>query len=171
MKAPHTDKHAELRLRGHGGFTLAEVMLVAAVSVAVVLSVVVAYVGTVRSWGGTTGLLDIQREASLGMEVVQRAVHPASTLVVSSGVHGDSLEVYYAVASGDSLAATFYLDGSGNMLDINGTAVATGIDSMSFVMSGSSLNIDSWHRSDAGTPNRATDDQRVQISTTAICRN
>ena len=171
MKAPHTDRNAECRLRGQSGFTLAEVMLVAAVSVAVVLSIVVAYVGTVRSWGGTTGLLEIQREASLGMEIIAKAVRPASDLIVATGVHGDSLLVYYPVASGDSLGAEFYLDGTGNMLDINGVAVATGIDSMSFVLSGNTLNIDSWHRSDAGTPNRATDDQRVQISTTAICRN
>jgi hypothetical protein len=171
MSASHTDRHTGRRPGGRGGFTLAEVMIVAAVSIAVVLSIVVAYVGTIRSWGGTTGLLEIQREASLGMEAIQKAVRPASDLVVTSGVYGDSLEVYYTVASGESLAAEFYLDGGGNLLDINGTAVATGIDSIDFVLSGGTLNIDSWHRSDAGTPDRSTDDQRVQISTTAICRN
>ena len=158
-------------ISGSGGFTLAEVMIVAAVSIAVVLSVVVAYVGTIRSWNGTTGLLEIQREASLGMEAIQNAVRPAGSLVVASGAYGDSLEVYWEVASGDSLTDQFYLDGSGNLIDINGTAVASKIDSIDFVVSGRTLHVDAWFRSDIGTPNRLTDDQRVQISSTAICRN
>ena len=156
---------------GSSGFTLAEVMIVAAVSIAVVLSTVVAYVGTVRSWGGTSGLLEIQREASLGIEAIQNAVRPASDLIVTAGAFDDSLEVYWEVASGDSLAARYYLDGSGNLIDINGHAVAAGIDSLDFVLSGSSLHIDAWLSHDAGTPNRTTDDQRVQVSSTAICRN
>ena len=172
MKATHSDKRLGRRLDGNGGFTLAEIMVVAAISVAVILSIAVAYVGTVRSWNGTTGLLEIQREASLGTEMIQNAVHPASSLTVTSGVYGDSLEVYYEVASGDSLVAEFYLDGAGNLIDINGTAVASYIDSIDFVLSGGrTLHIDGWFRSDIGTPNRSTDDQRVRISTTAICRN
>jgi hypothetical protein len=171
MKATHIDKRLGRRLNGNGGFTMAEVAIVSAVSIAVILSIAVAYVGTTRSWNGTTGLLEIQREASLGMEIIQNVVRPASSLAVAAGAHGDSLEVYYEVASGDSLVAEFYLDGAGNLMDINGTAVASHIDSMDFVLSGRALHIDGWFRSDIGTPNRSTDDQRVQISTTAICRN
>ena len=171
MKATHTDRRLGRRLSGNGGFTMAELAIVSAISIAVILSIAVAYVGTTRSWNGTTGLLEIQREASLGMEMIQKVVRPASSLAVAAGAHGDSLEVYYEVASGDSLVAAFYLDGAGNLMDINGTAVASYIDSMDFVVSGRTLHIDGWFRSDIGTPNRSTDDQRVQISTTAICRN
>jgi hypothetical protein len=171
MKATHTDKRLGRRLSGNGGFTMAEVAIVSAISIAVILSIAVAYVGTVRSWNGTTGLLEIQREASLSMEMIQNIVRPASSLAVTPGAHGDSLEVYYEVASGDSLVAEFYLDGAGNLIDINGTTIASYIDSMDFVLSGRTLHIDGWFRSDIGTPDRSTDDQRVQISTTAICRN
>ncbi len=171
MNAIHLNKGFGCRLNGNGGFTMAEIMIVAAISIAVILSIAVAYVGTVRSWNGTTGLLEIQREASLGMEMIQNVVRPASALAVAPGAHGDSLEVYCEVASGDSLVAEFYLDGAGNMIDINGTAVASDIDSIDFVVSGRTLHIDAWFRSDVGTPDRSTDDQRVQISTTAICRN
>jgi len=171
MKATHIDKRLGRRLSGNGGFTMAELAIVMIISVAVILSIAVAYVGTVRSWNGTTGLLEIQREASLGMEMIQNVVRPASSLAVAAGIHGDSLEVYWEVASGDSLVAEFYLDGAGNLMDINGTAIASYIDSMDFVVSGRTLHIDGWFRSDIGTPNRLTDDQRVQISTTAICRN
>ena len=171
MKATLIGRGLGRRPNGNGGFTLVEVMVVAAISIAVVLSLVVAYIGTIRSWNGTAALLEIQREASLGMEAIQNAVRPASSLTVASGVYGDSLEVYWEVASGDSLTAEFYLDGSGNLIDINGTTVASGIDSIDFVRSGRTLHIDTWHRSDVGTPDRSTDDQRVQISSTAICRN
>ncbi len=171
MKAIHIDKRLGRRLDGNGGFTLAEIMVVAAASVAVILSVAVAYVGTVRSWNGTAGLLEIQREASLVTGMIQNVVRPASSLAVTPGAHGDSLEVYYEVASGDSLVAEFYLDGAGNLMDINGITVASYIDSIDFVVYGRTLHIDGWFRSDIGTPNRLTDDQRVQISGTAICRN
>lgn len=167
----HAGKGRGCRPRGDAGFTLAEVMIVAAVSIAVILSVVVAYVGTQRSWNGTTGLLEIQREASLGVESIQNAVRPASSLEVTPGAFGDSLEVYWEVASGDSLVARYYLDGGGNLLDINGGTVASNIDSLDFVVLGRTLHIDAWLSSDAGTPDRAMDDQRVQVSTTAICRN
>ncbi len=171
MKATHIDKRLGRRLNGNGGFTLAEIMVVAAASVAVILSIAVAYVGTVRSWNGTTGLLEIQREASLITGMIQNVVRPASSLAVTPGAHGDSLEVYYAVASGDSLVAEFYLDGAGNLIDINGVTVASYIDSIDFILYGRTLHVDGWFRSDIGTPNRLTDDQRVQISATAICRN
>ena len=171
MRATHSDRRLGRRLSGNGGFTMAELAIVSAISIAVILSIAVAYVGTVRSWNGTTGLLEIQREASLGMEIIQKVVRPASSLAVAAGIHGDSFEVYHEVASGDSLVAEFYLDGAGNLMDINGTAVASYIDSMDFVLSGRTLHIDGWFRSDIGTPTRSTDDQRVQISTTAICRN
>ncbi len=172
MKTTHIDKRLGRGLSGNGGFTMAEVAIVSAISIAVILSIAVAYVGTTRSWNGTAGLLEIQREASLGMEMIQNVVRPASSLAVASGVHGDSLEVYHEVASGDSLVAEFYLDGAGNLMDINGTAVASYIDSIDFVLyGGRTLHVDGWFRSDIGTPNRLTDDQRVQISSTAICRN
>jgi hypothetical protein len=69
------------------------------------------------------------------------------------------------------LVAEFYLDGAGNLIDIHGIAVASYIDSLDFVLYGRTLHIEGWFRSDIGTPNRLTDDQRVQISGTAICRN
>jgi len=158
-------------LADSGGFTLAEVLVVAAISIAVVLSIVVAYVGTIQSWNGTAALLEIQREASLGIEAIQNSVRPASDIVVSSGAFGDSLEVYWEVASGDSLVDRYYLNGNGDLLDINGTTVAAGLDSIDFVMSGGTLHIDAWLSNDVGTPNRTTDDQAIQVSTTAICRN
>ncbi|MCK4679728.1 hypothetical protein KAT82_01265 [bacterium] len=171
MKAIHTDKRPGRRLNGNGGFTLTEITVVAAISVVVILSVAVAYVGTVRSWNGTTGLLEIQREASLITGMIQNVVRPASSLAVASGVYGDSLEVYHEVASGESLVAEFYLDGAGNLIDINGTTVASYIDSLDFVLYGRTLHVDGWFRSDIGTPNRSTDDQFLQISATVICRN
>jgi type II secretory pathway pseudopilin PulG len=171
MRTTHIHRGPGHRVTGNGGFTLPELMIVAAVSIAVVLSVVVAYVGTIRSWNGTIGLLEIQREASLGMEAIQNAVRPASDIAVAAGANGDSLEVYWAVVSGDSLTAEFYLDDAGNLIDINGATVASLIDSIDFVAAGRTLHVDAWFRSDIGTPNRPTDDQRVQISSTSICRN
>lgn len=160
------------RLANSSGFTIIEVTIVAAISLAVILSVVVAYEGTIRSWNGTAALLEIQREASLGIEAIENTVRPASSVVVSTGAYGDSLEIYYPGASGDTLAGRYSLDADGNLVDINGTVVASGIDSVSFTLQGgTALHIDAWLRRDPGTPDRATDDQRIYISSTAVCRN
>ena len=173
MKTPRTHRTASSRLRNCGGFTVVELMIVVGISIAVILSIVVAQVGTIRSWNGTAALLDIQREGSLGVEAIQNAVRPSGALAAVPGAFGDSLEIYWEMPGGapDSLANKFYLDGNRNLLDINGTVVASHVDSVDFFFSGCTLHIDAWLSSDVNTPNRTTDDQRIQVSSTAICRN
>jgi len=156
-------------LRGSSGFTLIETMLVALVSVVVAMAAAVAYQGTVRSWRGTAALLELQRDASLGIEMVQTTARAANRVEVYAG--GDSLEIYHKTATGDSLVAMFYLDAGGCMRDINGTMLAEGVDSLHFSSGGGDVHVDLTVRDDLGTPSRSTDDQAVFISSSAICRN
>ncbi|MFH1689128.1 MAG: prepilin-type N-terminal cleavage/methylation domain-containing protein [Candidatus Eisenbacteria bacterium] len=172
MRTSRVGANAGRQLAGQSGFTLTEVMIVAAISIVVIMAVAVAYEGTVRSWNGTAALLEIQREASLGMEAIQNNVRPASSILVWPGVNSDSLQVFYPTLTGESLAARYNLDGNGNLIDINGTTVAANIDSIRFTLQGgTALHIDVWLRSDIGTPERTTDDQNVFISSTAVIRN
>lgn len=156
--------------RGDGGFTLTELMIAAGLSVAVIAAVVVAYSGTVRSWQTTAAYANIQREASLAVEVMARSIRPGSNVVIGSG--GDSLAVVLNTGSGDSTIAAFTLDEDGRIVDINGSVVTTRVDSLGFSSADQkTVNIDLVLRDDIGTVDRITDDQAVYISTTAICRN
>ena len=173
MKTSRDHSTASSRLGNCDGFTVVELMIVVGISIAVILAIVVAQVGTIRSWNGTAALLDIQREASLGIEAIQNAVRPSGALAAVPGAFGDSLEIYWEMPGGapDSLANKFYLDGNRNLVDINGAVVASHVDSIDFFVTGCTLHIDAWLSSDVDTPNRTTDDQRIQMSSTSICRN
>jgi type II secretory pathway pseudopilin PulG len=157
-------------LRGSRGFTLTELLIAAGLSIAVIAAVVVAYSGTVRSWQTTAAYANIQREASLAIEVMARSIRPGSNVTIGSG--GDSLEVVLNTDGSDSTIAVFHLDGQGNILDINGAVVTTRVDSLGFSSADQkTVNIDVVIKDDLGTDDRITDDQVVHMSTTAICRN
>ena len=156
--------------KGSAGFTLIELLIAAGLSVAVIAAVVVAYSGTVRSWQTTAAYANIQREASLAVEVMARSIRPGSNVTIGSG--GDSLAVILNVDGADSTIACFHLDGQGNIVDINGATVTTRVDSLGFTsVDQKTVNIDLVLRDDIGTADRLTDDQAVEMSTTAICRN
>jgi type II secretory pathway pseudopilin PulG len=155
---------------GSAGFTLTELLIAAGLSVAVIAAVVVAYSGTVRSWQTTAAYANIQREASLAVEVMARSIRPGSNVIIGSG--GDSLAVVLNTDGADSTIAVFHLDGQGNIVDMNGAVVTTRVDSLGFTSADQkTVNIDLVLRDDIGTADRLTDDQAVEMSTTAICRN
>jgi hypothetical protein len=171
MRNPTGRGEAQVRRpRGNAGFTFVEIMVMVGVSICVVMAAAVAYEGTVRSWRGTSALLEIQRDASLAVEVMQRTMRPAC--VVDPDADGDSLEVFYRTAAGsETLAAVFYLDDAGHVRDINGTALASGVEDLHFSMTGNALNIDLTLRDDVGTLERTTDDQAVLFSSSIVPRN
>jgi type II secretory pathway component PulJ len=158
------------RLRGSGGFTIIEVLVMVGVSICVVMAAAVAYEGTIRSWRGTAALLDIQRDASLGVELMQRSLRGSCR--VDPDDDGDSLEFYYRTAAGaETLAGRFYLDANGYVRDINGAALASRVEDLSFSMTGNALNIDLTLKDDVGTAERSTDDQAVFFSSSIVPRN
>ena len=155
---------------GSSGFTLTELLIAAGLSIAVIAAVIVAYSGTIRSWETTAAYANIQREASLAVEVMARSIRPGSNVEI--GADGDSLEVILSADGSDSTIARFYLDAQGNIRDINGAVVTTRVDSLGFSSADQkAVNIDLVIRDDIGTAERITDDQAVEMSTTAICRN
>ena len=152
------------------GFTLTELLIAAGLSVAVIAAAVVAYTGTVRSWQTTAAYANIQREASLAIEVMARSIRPGSNVTIGTG--GDSLTVILSTDASDSTIALFYLDDDGNIMDIRGAVVTNRVDSLGFSSPDQkTVNIDLVIKDDIGTAERITDDQAVHMSTTAICRN
>jgi type II secretory pathway pseudopilin PulG len=152
------------------GFTLTELLIAAGLSIAVIAAVVVAYSGTVRSWQTTAAYANIQREASLAIEVMARSIRPGSNVVIGAG--GDSLAVVLNTGSADSTIAVFTLNDDGGIVDIHGSVLTTRVDSLGFSSADQkSVNIDLVILDDIGTADRLTDDQAVHMSTTAICRN
>jgi prepilin-type N-terminal cleavage/methylation domain-containing protein len=151
------------------GFTIVEIMASIAVTATVLGAGIATYVGTLRSWEGTSSLAHIQREASLAMDVVTRRIRGASSITIDAD--GDSLRVYYETASGDSLGAVYYLEDCA-LRDIDGEAVVPKVSAVSFTSDDSrTVNIDITLIDDMETPDIASDDQTTLMSSTVACRN
>lgn len=154
--------------RGQGGFTITEMIVWVAVAVTVLAAGLASYLGSRRSWETTASLARIQRDGSTAIEMMARAVRHGSSLEVV----GDSLAVYYWTGSVDSVLGRFYVDDQRHLRDAAGVSIASDIDSVRFVTGDNQVvNIDVYLREDMNTPDRATDDQMVLVSTTAVCRN
>jgi len=151
------------------GFTLVEIMASIAVTAVVLGAGIATYVGTIRSWDGTSSLAHIQREASLAMDVVTRQIRGASSIAINDD--GDSLSVYYETESGESLAAAYYL-GDCSLRDIDGGVVVPSVSAVTFTSADSrTVNIDITLTDDMGTPDLGSDDQTTLMSSTVACRN
>jgi Tfp pilus assembly protein PilW len=153
---------------GQAGFTITERIVWVGVAIVVLAAGLTSYLGSKRSWETTASLARIQRDGSVAMEMMARAVRHGSSVEVV----GDSLAVYYWTGSVDSLLGCFYLDDDGYLRDAAGVSIASDVDSVRFVTADNqAINIDLYLREDMNTPDRSTDDQMVLISTTAVCRN
>jgi Tfp pilus assembly protein FimT len=151
------------------GFTLIELMFWAAVSVAVIAAGVAAYVGTSRSWRGTESLARIQRECCLAMEIMTHGIREGTRVDVE---RADSVNVYYSLGSSDSLVAAYFLDDENRLVDQNGVVLVSDVDSLHFGSAdGKVTDIDIHLRDTMGTPDVASDDQTVLMSSSAVCRN
>jgi prepilin-type N-terminal cleavage/methylation domain-containing protein len=155
---------------GQRGFTLAEMVVAMAVSSAVVAAVIVSYVGTLRSWEGTTRLANLQRDGSFCMEVMSRHIRAGSEVDIAAA--GDSLDITFWTGSADSLIGRFYDDGNGNLVDMNGYVLTQYLSDLNFSTDDDRVvNVDLLLEDNMGTPERTSDDQQVFISSTATCRN
>jgi type II secretory pathway pseudopilin PulG len=151
------------------GFSIVEIVAAIAVTATVLGAGVATYVGTMHSWEGTSRLANIQREASLAMDVVTRQIRGASSIAINGD--GDSLSIYYETAGGESLAAAYYL-GDCSLRDMDDGVVVPNVAAVSFTSADSrTVNIDITLADDMGTPDIASDDQTTLMSSTVACRN
>jgi prepilin-type N-terminal cleavage/methylation domain-containing protein len=162
-------RSAVRRVGANRGFTLVEIMASIAVTATVLGAGVATYIGTIRSWEGTSSLAGIQREASLAMDVVTRQIREGSSVTINGA--GDSLCIYYDTSSGDSLGAAYYL-GERALCDMDGGVVVPNVSAVSFTSDDSrTVNIDITLLDDMGTPDVMSDDQTTLMSSTVACRN
>ena len=157
------------RLRSQRGFTVAEIVATMAVTATVLGAGVVTYIGTLRSWEGTSRLARIQRDAALAMDVVAARIRAASYVEV--GEDADSLSVYLDAAGGDSLMAVYYQDECA-LVDADGGVVVPCVSAVQFSSAdGTTVNIDITLVDDMGTPDNPSDDQSTLMSSTVACMN
>jgi hypothetical protein len=151
------------------GVTIIEVLIAALLSTVAIVAAFTTYAGTMHSWEGTACLTDVQREASLALEVMAREIRSGSSVAIGAG--SNSISVYYDTESGDSLMATFVANGNNELIDIGGGIVTSHVSSVSFSSpDGQAVNIDILIENDRGTTTTG-DDQHVLMSSTAVCRN
>ncbi|MBD3368590.1 MAG: prepilin-type N-terminal cleavage/methylation domain-containing protein [Candidatus Eisenbacteria bacterium] len=155
--------------RGRRGFTLPEVVVTMAALTVIVLAASVSYVGTLKSWDGTSSMTRLQRESSLAVETMSRVLRGAESVVIN--VEGDSLRVYYETAAGDSLADIFHINDDGQLVDSAGFVLSSSVDSLSFsTVDGKTVNMELAVTDGMGTE-QCSDDQALLMSSTVVCRN
>ncbi len=156
-------------LMNNRGITLVEVLIAAILSTVAIAAAFAVYAGTMHSWEGTACLTNVQREASLAVEVMAREIRCGSSVTIGAG--SNAISIYYDTGTSDSLMATFHTDGSNQLIDIDGGIVTSNVSSLSFSSpDGRAINIDVIVENGRGTTT-TTDDQHVLMSSTAVCRN
>lgn len=157
-------------LVGEHGFTLTE-LIVAIVVVGLIGSAgITVYLGTQRSWAGSAALADVQRDAAFAMDIMVRGIRSASSVDIAAGA--DSMDVIFRTGTSDSVGATYYVDDQDRLIDMSGRVLVANVDSIRFWSSdGKTVNMDITLRHDLATPDRATDDQAILVSTSVVCRN
>ncbi len=167
---PHCNKWRLTSADQSDGFVLTELIIAISLSLVAIAAATVIYSVAIKSWNGTASLVDVQREGSLAVEQMVRRIRPGSS--VTANASGESLSVFFAAASGDSMIACFYLDGQHCLRNIDGGTITDRVDSLRFDISGQhTVNIDIWIRDNAGTAAHTADDNAVLYSSSAVCRN
>ncbi|MCD4690929.1 hypothetical protein K8S17_05650 [bacterium] len=150
------------------GFTLPEVLIAALLAIGALAAGFAAYGGTMRSFDGTATLAELQREASMAVEVIARDVRSGSSVAIGGG--GDSLSIFYYTGTYDSLYASYHCDAQHELINIAGLAIAERVSSLGFTSAdGRIVNIDVLLEDTRSV--RPGDDVHVLMSSTVACRN
>jgi len=159
----------ERHLRGSRGFTLTEVMVASIAGAVVIAAVVGMYISALDAWDLSGAQLAIQRSGDLAMEWIVKDIRSGSH--VDIGSQQQSLTIYRATATGDSMSGYFVLDGS-ELKNMHGVVLADNVTDLTF-SSGNDVKI--WIamtlQDDLGTTNIDTDDKVIELRSVAVCRN
>lgn len=156
-------------LRDSRGFTLTEVMVASIAGAVVIAAVVGMYISSLDAWDLSGAQLAIQRDGDLAMGWIVKDIRSGSH--VDIGPLQQSLTIYRATASGDSISGYFVLDGS-ELKNMHGVVLADNVTDLTF-SSGNDVKvwIEMTLQDDLGTTNVDTDDKVIELRSVAVCRN
>jgi hypothetical protein len=148
--------------------TAVELLLAGVFASIVTLAAVSVYLTSMETWEQSGAELAIQRNSDLIVEWIASDIRRGSHVSIGSG--GGSLSILRATDSGDSLVASYELVGD-ELKNNSGITLLDNVQAVSFDSPDNvKVTVSIELEDDLGTTSTTTDDARVHIRTTAVCR-
>ncbi len=150
--------------------TLMEVLIASLVAGFIVVAAFTMYITSVETWQQTAARLDVQRDASLVVDMIMADVRAGSTVTISNA--NTRMDIYRRTTSGtDSLTNAYFLAGDELRNQAN-TVLLDGITALSFTSgNGRKVAIRMRLEDDLGTSAISEDDEGIRYEAVAVTRN
>lgn len=151
------------------GMTITEVLISSIAGAVVIAAVVGMYITSLDAWDLSGAQLAIQRNGDVTMEWIVKDIRAGSH--VTTGPQQESLTIYRATATGDSLMARYSLDGA-EIKNMHNVVLTGNVTELRFTSgNGVKVWIEMTLEDDLGTTNVDTDDKVIELRSVAVCRN
>jgi hypothetical protein len=174
MMRRHRARRAQKRtlggsLRNNAGLTLLELMIAGIIGAIIVLAAFTMYLTSLDTWDLSGARLALQRNGDRAVKRIAFDIRHGDAVVVNAA--SDSLAVTRTIGGTTSLLATYALEGD-QVVNMHGVALTSDVTELTFSTSnGIKVWISMTLEDDMGTSSNVYDDQRVEISSVAVCRN
>ncbi len=150
--------------------TISEVLIASLLAGFIVVAAMTMYVTSIETWQQTSARLDIQRDASLIVDMMLHDIRGARSVTISNA--NTRMDIYWRTATGaDSLANTYFLDND-ELKNLANTVLLDRITALSFTSSdGKKVAIQMRLEDDLGTSARSEDDEGIRYEAIAVARN
>lgn len=156
-------------MRDSRGVTISEVLIASIAGAVVIAAVVGMYITSLDAWDLSGAQLALQRNGDIAMEWIVKDIRAGSRVTV--GPQQESLTVYRATASGDSLMAQYSLDGT-QLKNMHDVVLTDNVTELRFTSgNGVKVWVEMILEDDLDTTNLDTDDKVIELTSVAVCRN
>jgi len=150
--------------------TISEVLIGSLVAGFIVVAAFTMYITSVETWQQTSARLDVQRDASLVVDMMLDDIRAGSTVQISQA--NTRMDIYRRTVAGvDSLTNAYFLDNDELKNQAN-TVLLEGITALSFTSgNGKKVVIQMRLEDDLGTSGISEDDEGIRYEAVAVVRN
>ncbi len=150
--------------------TLSEVLIASLVAGFIVVAAFTMYITSIETWQQTAARLDVQRDASLVVDMILSDIRAGSLVTISNA--NTRMDIYRRTVSGsDSLTNAYFLDGN-ELKNLANTVLLDRITDLSFTSgNGRKVAIQMRLEDDLGTSAISEDDEGIRYEAIAVTRN
>ncbi len=151
------------------GMTMVEVLIAGFVGAIVILAAFSMYLTSVETWNLSGARLALQRNGDRAVKRIAFDIRHGDRVIV--GADSTSIAVTRTISGATAILATYALTGD-QVVNQHGTVLTGDVTDLRFSSgNGAKVWISMTLADDMGTTAVPFDDQRVEISSVAVCRN
>ena len=153
----------------NAGMTMVEVLIAGFIGAIVILAAFTMYLTSMETWNLSGARLALQRNGDRAVKRIAFDIRHGDTVVV--GADSTSIAVTRTIAGATVTLSTYVLTGD-QVVNMHGTVLTGDVTDLRFFTSnGAKVWISMTLADDMGTTAVPFDDQRIEISSVAVCRN